>query len=696
MINKYSPTFLKALDKTKVRTQYARITVLNFDEKPIREIQGVINSGTVTVNGSAAIRRTLSLGMVGNTQISDVENLENIISLNKKIEVYIGYDNYLIDYQEEYGEIIWFPLGIFVVSSASISSAATSFTLNIQGKDKMCLLDGSVGGTISSPAVFHEIQVVDEDGNITYEYPTIFQIIQELVHHIGGEPLYKIIIEDLDEQSKLLLKYNGDDPIRFTEDYTSFIISKRDNVNYPKVYYKNDDIGYELTDTTFPGELNSNAGETIVSVLDKIAKAFGNFEFFYDLQGNFHFREKRNYLNNSYTPLTEIDGSHYIRNFNESQYSFVFDNEEGTISINSNPKYENIKNDFVVWGQQEFASGAKRDFMYHLAIDEKPQIDWANQYIYESLRYNFMTNCTLKNKKMYNANGYEILHQKDEEQIYYITKDNVAYLYSFSEESYFVVENFTTQDTIIINSDKILHPQGEVFFHIDDEPYRLISQPVASPDWREEMYLQAYQRQILGTSEWGYDQELLANWRKIYDPTKWENGFSPEVYTNPQNLPYWLDFIDTGSAMGAYSVKAIGRRNKTVNDTKIKLMYAPPIPDIIFLKNENDITETIVDLTQKGQNYCLYQPSQEDLFIASGTGASAFDKIRELMYQHLIYNTQLTISCQPKYYLEPNTLIYIKDKSTNINGAFIITQFTLPLTYNGNMSITCAQAQQRI
>jgi len=44
-------------------------------------------------------------------------------------------------------------------------------------------------------------------------------------------------------------------------------------------------------------ELTSNAGETIESVLNKIKNTMGNYEFFFDLDGNFRFREIKNYLN---------------------------------------------------------------------------------------------------------------------------------------------------------------------------------------------------------------------------------------------------------------------------------------------------------------------------------------------------------------------------------------------------------------
>jgi hypothetical protein len=50
---------------------------------------------------------------------------------------------------------------------------------------------------------------------------------------------------------------------------------------------------------TYPGELVANIGETVVSVLDKIKTALGNFEYFYDLDGKFHFRKIKNFVNSN-------------------------------------------------------------------------------------------------------------------------------------------------------------------------------------------------------------------------------------------------------------------------------------------------------------------------------------------------------------------------------------------------------------
>jgi hypothetical protein len=50
-----------------------------------------------------------------------------------------------------------------------------------------------------------------------------------------------------------------------------------------------DIAGYRMSDLIYPGELKSNAGETITSILDKIKNKFTNFEYYYDVDGKFVF-----------------------------------------------------------------------------------------------------------------------------------------------------------------------------------------------------------------------------------------------------------------------------------------------------------------------------------------------------------------------------------------------------------------------
>jgi len=85
----------------------------------------------------------------------------------------------------------------------------------------------------------------------------------------------------------------------FSTNYNEFIgrgISPDDI----KQFNYGDDVGYILTDFSYPGDLISKAGDTICSILDQIKNVLGNYEYFYDINGNFIFQEIKNYLNKSY------------------------------------------------------------------------------------------------------------------------------------------------------------------------------------------------------------------------------------------------------------------------------------------------------------------------------------------------------------------------------------------------------------
>jgi hypothetical protein len=48
----------------------------------------------------------------------------------------------------------------------------------------------------------------------------------------------------------------------------------------------------------------------------------------------------------------------------------------------------------------------------------------------------------------------------------------------------------------------------------------------------------------------------------------------------------------------------------------------------------------------------------------------------------------------PIYYLEPNTRVHVFDEETNINGDYIVSKITIPLAYNGTMSLTATKASE--
>lgn len=143
-------SFLAKMDNYPIREQLCKVVVLNFNEEPLHEITGQIVSGNLTIDGSSACRRTVSLQML--TQDPNVNELDWEIST--KYMVYIGLKNFV---DSSYDDIIWFPQGMFIATSISTTSNMSGITVSLTGKDKMCLLDGSVGGSVFADHKFNEI-----------------------------------------------------------------------------------------------------------------------------------------------------------------------------------------------------------------------------------------------------------------------------------------------------------------------------------------------------------------------------------------------------------------------------------------------------------------------------------------------------------------------------------------------------------
>lgn len=625
--------FLTQLDKLHMRVQYAKIILLSFkDEEPIKEIQGSITSGNLSVNGSSAIRRTINLTMLASIDNSNLEDIDNEISINKKIKVLIGYDNPLKSYKD-YGDIIWFPCGLFVLSSANISRSTSGWNISITGKDKMCLLDGTAGGTLPASITFHESLVQLDNGDVEIQYPTIFQIIYEAVNHWGGEAIENIIITDIDEEIKMLVRYMGDKPIYFSNDYQSLSFEAQED--YLHMFSYGQDAGYKYTDFTYPGELVLNAGDTVVTLLDKIVSTLGNYEYFYNIDGKFVFQEIKNYLNTG-SLLLKLSPEDYVRSYNNAKFLYSLTDLDTTTAITRNLKYDNVKNDFYVWGKRKTSTGVEVSIRYHLAIDDKPDIDLAMQNMWE-----------VKDKK-----------------------SNLIVRYDFN----------TLDD-----------------YSVDDYTVTLVGTPC--DEWREELYRRALNAQVSNSVyDNYYDSELIAEWRNLYNPMNknWDatNHWNPDVFNDPGSINFWLDFIDTSSALGKYSIKNIGRRTKVVNNDDIKTVYNSEVPDVVFIEGLDQ--DLIVKYQEIGQRFFILTNEYYNMFSISTTGTSCFDQIREMMYQNLCYNTTISLTCLPKYYIEPNNIIRIEDKDSNIYGNYQITQYSLPLTYNGTMSITATEVLTRV
>lgn len=191
------------------------------------------------------------------------------------------------------------------------------------------------------------------------------------------------------------MEYTGSSPIHFATVDTpgggyerppgggSFIVAPEltpaQKRHFKDTYVKGDNIGYKETPLTYPGELILKAGSTVTQVLDEIVKTLGNYQYYYDVNGVFHFQYKTNFLATGNTPLnfdaTVEDNLSklYCPRYSPSLLLNEFVDAELVSNISFSPNYSNIKNDFVYWGSRQDDKKTQIMVRYHLAIDKKPE-----------------------------------------------------------------------------------------------------------------------------------------------------------------------------------------------------------------------------------------------------------------------------------------------------------------------------------
>lgn len=179
--------FLKKLDLKKNKKTYIKILNLTFDEVVRESIEGKVTSGSINIDGDSAVRRTCSLSMIA----EDI-NINNYLwSINTKVRIFIGVEN---DIDSKYEKIIWFNQGLFILTSFNVSYTSNNYTINLSGQDKMCLLNGSIGGALPASIDFKQ-EVLNTK---TYEkielgplfVPNLYQVVDESDFLIDSEDVF--------------------------------------------------------------------------------------------------------------------------------------------------------------------------------------------------------------------------------------------------------------------------------------------------------------------------------------------------------------------------------------------------------------------------------------------------------------------------------------------------------------------------
>lgn len=692
--------FLKQLDELRLKEQFVRLTVLSWTEEAVSEIQGKAISGSLTLDGTSSVRRTASFTMFAEQKENDLSHIDQDLSINRKVKLEIGFRNtvptymydtrdektnevthHYVNYKELYGDIVWFPLGIFVIFDPSIShQVQQGVTISISLKDKMCLLNGDAGGVIPASVTFSE----KEDSNGDIQKPLISQIIFQLVNHFGAEDAAKIVIEDIDDKIKQVMKYTGSNPIYYLETTGGTVTTRRFFLDRTEAlnaaaatgqdesdivtFEYGDDIGFVLTDFVYPGELTCDPGDTVTSVLDKIIAILGNFEYFYDVYGNFHFQEIKNYLNTTYTTtvMNKLNESpSYDVDFSSGKSVYIFEGTKLISAVINAPAYSNVKNDYMVWGVRKSADGETEiPVRYHLAIDHKPEIG-QEHYV----------------------NFYE--------DDYGITRAGAEFTFTYNNTSEF--PNLGAEATLYI----VGNLNNRQFYRWSkDKGYYQVKQDdcmVTTVDWRQELYYEGIEAQDTGTDQPYYFAELLNEWPKLFNLKTQQ--FYDSVKENPSGIDFWLDMIDDTAEVGEYSVDNIGRRGVVVQQDQINCVFEQEVPDLVFIdinQNEADIQQEKGECDAAGQDWVQVDSTIYSLLTIGGSQNSCYERICDMLYQYTNMNQSITISAIPIYYLEPNTRITVRDDAAGINGQFMISSISLPLDVESSMNISAYQCKQKI
>ena len=486
--------FLRQLDAKRNRETYARITSLTLDNLPVEQIEGVFTGGSISIDGSSAVRRICNLTMTTKNL-----NMNNIYwGLTTRVKVEVGLKNNLVEYPD-YPDIIWFPQGVFIITDFKTSNQVNNYTITLSAKDKMCLLNGDVSGNFNAETDCGTIDWQDSDGewHLKQKIP-IPQIIYSLVKEYAQEPDSNIVIKDIEKGLEILrnnsknniyiveridteqyigvfykesLDYSSKSNITLAEgqepDYTAmysnlpyiqfspdgikkefeYALNEDETLNYlrtydsgiegsgtkvEKTYYSGnkvnfedleyisnfvfkpttneddiglilsdanaistkiqfwenkkpiecvvikiapqEDIGYKMLDLYYPDELIAAPNETVVSIFDKIVKAFGIYEYFYDIDGRFIFQAKETYVNTAWNAIVKRDDETYIDPSQVNKYvQYNFEGSHLTTAYQNSPNMGNIKNDYTIWGKKKNALDHEIPIHMRYAIDIKPQ-----------------------------------------------------------------------------------------------------------------------------------------------------------------------------------------------------------------------------------------------------------------------------------------------------------------------------------
>ena len=364
------------------RTIYVQVIPLHLDESlniTLLPILGKITSGSINIDGTSSIRRTcnLTIAVDESEMEQDLTGYNWTLSTKFKLQIAIGQPSTQNDYID---------MGIYGITSFSKSRSVNNLTITLNGKDKMCYLNGELGGTFTEQTDISSYDQLDDNGDVLEKKQlTIAQMIYSLLNR-GGVPKNRVNI-DIPAEGKNWIEYRGDEnlyiitsPNESGHQVVALTVQGKQKLNdgsclqdlgpgfysdktlngcniFVSEYGKT--VGYETTDLYYPGDLVANTGETITSMLDKIVAIFPTHEYFFDVNGDFYFQQKVAHYGASYADSGDArnNSEHFSLTYPSLDNAWNFTDNVLFTQIGETPVITDIKNDYSVWGVKKGVSG---------------------------------------------------------------------------------------------------------------------------------------------------------------------------------------------------------------------------------------------------------------------------------------------------------------------------------------------------
>lgn len=629
----YPNAFLEELFEHNQRVVHTKIQLLDWDERVLREVQGLVKSGTYNADGTSNARRNLNLTF--STRDREDVKIISYLTPGTKISLYIGLENFTTKFRED--KVIWFPMGIFIITEPSLSHDVESTQLTIMAHDKMSMMNGVLGGRFGTPVQFLQRQ---NNKNVSMSWREIFLNTAIL---FGNENPAKVVVDsvpDYIEEYTQVKSISGlkDTFIHFNAPENvdgERIITRAWHPSIPEtqIKFKQNERLYKLrrfgpldpvsSSSSSIEPYMKDVGDTINSTFDDIVESLNyTHEYFYTRKGDLIFQPIPNYINQVFNPdedgnlgyfSYELDMEDFIPNYLGLPFTYNFANKKTITRYDNNPSYTNIKNDFIVTS----STGQ----ILEVAIDDKPDIRDIKEWFIDVA-------------KDFSADSSEMA---------FIQKDGVK------REPY----NPTTNTVPFEYRDELKNKNAVyVDVPLDQIPWQVAlglknyyirnlyggSSPWVLPRWGQECESMIFKYNASTDRTSHIPNMGIFNPGNIYIGEPWLAGYPVETSAATENeveqldrnnpvfsaegdpafWSYYLDLIDTTTILGKYSIALIGKRQETYHSEMATTLFRTN-PSQIIVVTETELADLggdviLDDLRSRNQAYAVIMDINEQLY----------------------------------------------------------------------------------